>query len=246
MLKQEREKEIIRILEDKGRTSVLELSKLLYTSESTVRRILFDLDRKGVIRRSYGSAELIQVQHQVAQFHNRLRLNIQAKKAIAAKAAAMVPDGSIVFLDQSTTAYHLAAALMERKSLTVVTNNIEIAGLLSGTDFEIILSGGRLSRQVRVCMVGEDAHRIFREIYGDFAFFSACSISEDGVVSDCDREEILVRKAMLDNAKTKVVLCDSSKFNTRSAYRQCHLSELDALISEDGAASCYQQYLSVR
>ena len=84
MLKQEREKEIIRILEDKGRTSVLELSKLLYTSESTVRRILFDLDRKGIIRRSYGSAELIQVQHQVAQFHNRLRLNIQAKKAIAA------------------------------------------------------------------------------------------------------------------------------------------------------------------
>ena len=134
---------------------------------------------------------------------------------------------------------------MEKKHLTIVTNNLEIAGLLSGTDFEIILSGGRLGRQVRTCLVGEDSHRIFRDIYADFAFISACSVSEDGVVSDCDREEILVRNAMLDNAKTKVFLCDSSKFGNRSAYRQCQLSDLDMMVSEDERVSAYRQFLTV-
>ena len=245
MLRLEREKEILAILEDKGHASVQQLSQILYTSESTIRRILVDLDRKGQIRRSYGGAELIQVQHQVDQFHSRLRQNSHAKKIIAEKAAALVPEGSIIFLDQSTSSYHLASALMEKKRLTIVTNNLGIAGLLSGTDFEIILSGGRLGRQVRTCLVGEDSHRIFQEFYGDFAFISACSVSEDGVVSDCDREEILVRKAMLDNAKTKVFLCDSSKFGNRSAYRQCHLSELDMMVSEDERVSAYRQYLAV-
>lgn len=237
MLKSEREQELLQLLQETGYSSVRALSQRLYTSESTIRRILAELSRKGLVRRSYGGVEPLEHFSPAAAFHARAKEHTDAKEEIARKAAELVPDGSIVFLDQSTSAYYLAEALQRKKGLTVVTNNIEIASLLSRTDFDIFVSGGQLSRQMRMCLVGEDAHSTFRQIHGDFAFFSARSLSDDGIVSDCNREEICVRNAMLKNAKYKVFLCDSSKFGSLSGFRQCHLSQLDFLISEGDQAS---------
>lgn len=239
MLKIEREQEILNTLQGTGYISVRQLSDKLYTSESTVRRILAMLESKGLIRRTYGGAELLENHTHAASFRARTGQNIAAKQEIARKASQIVPDGSILFLDQSTTSYYLADELRKKNSLSVVTNNIEIAGLLAQTEFEIYVSGGRLSPQMRMCLVGEDAHRIFGEINADFAFFSAKSISEDGIISDCNREEICVRNAMLKHAACRVFLCDSTKFGSHSGYRQCSLSDLDVLISEGDNAKRY-------
>ncbi len=245
MLKTEREQEVLQRLRESGHLSVRQLSQQLYTSESTVRRILAQLERKGLVRRSYGGAESVESYNHVAAFRSRAQENRTSKEEIARKAASMVTDGSIVFLDQSTSAYHLAAELRKKKALTVVTNNVEIAALLSQTDFEVYVSGGRLSRQMRMCLVGEDAHRIFHDIHADFAFFSARSLSGDGLVSDCDRDEICVRNAMLNNARCRVFLCDSSKFDSRSGYRQCHLSELDVMVCEKDTGCRFSELLRV-
>lgn len=237
MLKPEREQELLQLLQTSGYLSVQELSQQLYTSQSTVRRILAALEGKGLVRRTYGGAELQEHFTQADPFSTRARSHTDAKREIAEKAAALVPDGSIVFLDQSSTAYFLAEVLRKKKGLTVVTNNIEIAGLLSQTEFDVFVSGGHLSRQMRMCLVGEDAHRIFREIHADFAFFSAYALSDDGIISDCSREEVCVRNTMLENAACRVFLCDSSKFGTRSGYRQCALTDIDIIISEGSQAS---------
>lgn len=242
MLKIEREQEILNALRGTGCVSVRQLSESLYTSESTVRRILAKLEGRGLIRRTYGGAELLENHTHAASFSARARQNISAKQEIALKAAALVTDGSIVFLDQSTTSYYLADALRKKRSLTVVTNNIEIAGVLAQTEFEVYVSGGRLSPQMRMCLVGEDAHRIFSEINADFAFFSAKSLSDDGIISDCSREEICVRNAMLKNASCRVFLCDSSKFGSRSGYRQCSVADLDVLISDGTYARQFSDF----
>lgn len=246
MLKIERETEIVELLRESGHLTVHQLSSKLYTSESTVRRILSQLERKGLVRRSYGGAELVESHNHVAGFRARAQENRIAKEEIARKAAELVSDGSIVFLDQSTSSYHLAVELKKKKDLTVVTNNVEIAGVLSQTDFEVYVSGGRLSRQMRMCLVGEDAHRIFGEIHADFVFFSARSLSDDGTVSDCDRDEIYVRNAMLKNARCRVFLCDSSKYGSRSGYRQCQLSDLDVLVSDGCAAKQFGNILMTK
>ena len=242
MLKLEREQELVQLLQKEGYLSVHELSRQLYTSESTIRRILTVLERKGLIRRSYGGAELQSHFAQPAPLHSRAKEHTEAKRQIAAKAAALVPDGSILFLDQSSTSFFLAEALLKKKAMTVVTNSLETAALLAQSDFEVFVCGGSLSQQMRMCMVGEDAQRLFREIHADFAFFSARSLSDDGVISDCYREEVCVRKAMLETAKTRVFLCDSSKFGTHSGYRQCDLNQVDILISEATRAEQFSHF----
>lgn len=245
MKEKTRDQQILDILKEQGHTRVQELCGQLYLSEATVRRCLAGLERRGLIRRTHGGAALLENYTHVSPFRSRIILNSAAKRQIAEKAAALVSDGSIVFLDQSSTAFYLAEKLAEKKALTVVTNNIEIAACLSQTDFDVFLSGGQLCRSARMCLVGADAEQTFRQFHADFSFFSTRSLSDSGTLSDCNREEIHVRNAMLENAAKKVFLCDSSKFGTTSGHIQCTLSDVDLLISEAGFAQKYAKETAV-
>lgn len=236
MLKNEREQEILAILQNAGYITVRALSQQLFTSESSIRRALAGLEAKGIARRSYGGVELVRSHNHVLAFSTRAHQNLEAKQAIAKKAAPLVKDGSIVFLDGSSTAFYLAAALMEKADLTVVTNNPEILNLLSQAKCTVYCSGGRLSDVNRRCLVGPDAQKAFEGVYAQYAFFSSNALSEEGVITDCTREEVAVRESMLQNAEKKICLCDSTKFGRTSSYRQCSLSQVDILISENREA----------
>lgn len=237
MLKNEREREIINILKNRdGFITVKELCAKLYASESSIRRDLTVLENRGIIKRTYGGAELITNFSNVISFNRRAHHSVDAKKIIAKKAAKLIKDGNIIFLDQSTTSFYLANEIINRNSLTVITNNIEILSLLSDSRVKVISSGGVLSNENRSCLIGSDAQYIFENIYADIMFFSTKSLSGEGVISDCTREEVLVRNSMLRSSAKKVFLCDSEKFDTCSPYKQCTLCDVDYLISENETA----------
>lgn len=243
MLKNEREREIINLLKNEnGFITVKELCQKLYASESSIRRDLTVLENKGVVKKTYGGAELITNFSNVIAFEKRYHHSVEAKKTIAKKALKLIKDGSIIFLDQSSTSFYLANELLSKNALTVITNNIEILYLLSTSAIKAVSSGGFLSPQNRNCLIGPDAHSIFENTYADIAFFSAKSLSNDGVISDCTREEVALRNSMLKNAAKRIFLCDSKKFNTRSAYKQCTLSDIDFLISESEDAKKFSMY----
>ena len=242
MLRNAREKEIVNLLKEAGGfVSVGELCRALYASESSIRRDLTALESKGLVRRSYGGAELVTNYSSAIAFGHRAHHNVAAKKAIAKKAATLIKDGDVIFLDQSSTAFYLASEIAHNSTLTVVTNNIEIIMLLSTTGIRTICSGGTLGEENRSCLVGTDAQYIFGNINADLVFFSTKSLSFDGVISDCDREEVLVRAAMLKNADRRIFLCDSEKFGTGSAYKQCTLDDVDCLVCEDDSARAFAE-----
>ncbi len=243
MRNREREQEILSILKKTNSfVSVGQLCESLFASESSIRRDLKALENRGLVKRSYGGAELENNYSNIVTFNHRTRQNISAKRDIAQKAAALIKDGDIVFLDQSSTAFYLAEQLLERSSLTVVTNNIEIVMLLSNSKNRVLSSGGFLSDENRNCLIGGDAQRTFENIYADIAFFSVKAISDEGVVTDCAREEIVVREAMLQNAARKVLLCDSSKFGGRAPFKQCRLENVDILVSEGEQAQHFAAF----
>ena len=181
-------------------------------------------------------------------FNYRYSHNVEEKKLIAEKAATLIKDGDIIFMDESTSAFYLASHIRDKSSVTVITNNVEIINLLAETNITLVSSGGYLSRENRTCFVGVDAQRVFENTYADIMFFSCKSLSDDGVISDVTREEVLIKQAMINNAAKRVFLCDSGKFGTRSAYRQCTLKDIDVMISENTSAerfSDYFEYLTV-
>ena len=240
MLKNIREREILNIMKARGGfVTVTELCAVLYASQSSIRRDLTSLEGKGAVKRTYGGAELVTNFSNVIAFGKRVHHNIDAKKAIAKKAAALAGDNSIIFLDQSSTAFYLASELLLKKNITVVTNNIEILSLLSSSKIRTVCCGGQLSHENRSCLVGTDAQSTFGKIYADTVFFSTKSLSADGTISDCDIEEVAVRSAMLANADKKIFLCDSEKFPSRSPYTQFNIKDVDYFVCENDKAKSF-------
>lgn len=240
MLKNQRLRQITALLEESGGfLSTAELCRRLYASPSSIRRDLALLEKEGEVKRSYGGAERICSPSHVVAFSRRDRINAEAKEAIAEKAVTLVKEHDVIFLDSSSTAFHLAGRLREYASLTVVTNSVAVLSLLSDSRLRVIATGGRLSDDNRTCLIGSDAESTFRMVRADLAFFSCRSVDENGRISDCTREEILVRNAMLENADRRIFLCDSHKFFTRSPYRQGDLGEVDVLISEGKAEAAF-------
>lgn len=232
MYQSEREREIINILKNETYVTVKQLSQLLYTSESSIRRDLASLENQNKVKRSYGGVELTPNQTSIIPFSARVHYNIAAKKIIAKKAAQFIHDGSIIFLDQSSSTYFVAQEILKRTNLTVVTNSIEILSLLTQSSIEVISSGGRLGNSNRACLLGSDAQKIFTEIHADYFFFSSNALSKSGIISDCDREEVCIRKEMMANASKKIFLCESEKYGKTAGFRQCTIQDIDMLISE--------------
>lgn len=241
MFKNERQNEILEILHRQGFTPVKELSQKLFTSESSIRRDLTELENQRIVKRSYGGAEIITAKTNVVTFGARSYEEAAAKRQIAAKAATLIRERDIVFLDQSSTCYFLALELQRFKELTVVTNNIEILSLLARTDITVHSSGGVVSKANSNCLIDNNAQKAFEEVFADVMFFSAHSVSPSGVISDCTQEEIFVRNAMMKNAAKKVFLCDSSKAGTTSSFVQCTLAEVDTVVCENNAFAPQQK-----
>ena len=70
-----------------------------------------------------------------------------------------------------------------------------------------------------------------RNFHADIVFFSARALGDDGRIYDCYEDEIFIRRAMIKNAKTKVFLCDDTKFGRTSPHYLCSLEETDYVAS---------------
>lgn len=232
MYKSERQSAILRILQEKHYATVDQLSKELFTSISSIRRDLIDMERENLVIRSYGSVELVKSNSRNEPYSITAQHRVDEKRRIAQKAASLVKDKDIVFLDQSVTALFLAQELVEEKKITIVTNNLDILGSIYSQNNITIYSSSGIVQSGRRCLVGDDAVYTFNRIHADFAFFSTKALSPDGVLYDSNLSEVLVREAMIENAQKKVFLCDTEKYDTFAGYRQCALEDIDYLVTE--------------
>ena len=221
----ERQKEILKIIGEKTYVNVNTLSKLTFTSPSSIRRDLARLENLGLVNRTYGGASLPEISGRVASFYNRSTKNIKEKRLIAQKAACLLKNGQSILLDSSTTASFLLPYIAKLDSPVVFTNNLEtaVSAVQQGICTHCI---GGASIGGSVSLGGSQTYRALSDISVDIMFFSSQSLSMDGMITDSTEEENYVRRVMLERANKTVFLCDSSKFNTKSLYT---LSSLDGI-----------------
>ena len=241
MYKSERQAEILSILTRDGYATVESLSKIMGVSKSSIRRDLIIMEQAEMVTRNYGGVELGTPKgSRRVSFDVQHSRRVEEKRIIAEKAARLVNEKDIVFLDQSSVSKFLAVELVKDKKITIVTNNIEILSMDLPYGVTVYSSGGRVS-SLRRCLIGEDVNTVFGRVRADFAIVSAVAIAPDGMIYDNTIEDVMVRDAMMNNANKKVFLCDAEKFDTDASYRQCHLSVMDYMISEIDCRSKYQQ-----
>ncbi len=223
----ERQESILALLREQKFVGVSTLSALLYTSPSSIRRDLNDLQAKGLVVRSYGGV-MLATDHTTAEpLSWRWESNKAQKKRIAEQAATLIEDFMTVFLDSSTTVSFLIDHLSQHKGITVITNNLKTAQMLVEKEVQTYCLGGSVLPS-STAMAGPYTVQMLQCFHADLMFFSSFALSSDGVISDSNPEENAIRRAMLSLADRRVFLCDSSKFDRRATYRLCSIQEIEA------------------
>ena len=226
----ERQKEILGILYQKGRASVLELSQTLFVSEMTVRRDLIEMEKGGFLRRYRGGA-ILKINLGEMPIGERLLLDRQEKEELAKKCTDYLCDNATVFIDSSSTCQYILPYLSQYKNITVVTNSISALLTLGKMHIFTIFIGGEYYEQ-DMCLVGSLAEENVRALNVDLAFFTTAAFDEEsGVISDFDLRQTSIRKLVLRNAQKSIFLFESYKLGKRMLHTLCRREDTFAILT---------------
>ena len=231
MLTISRQEEILNILKRERSASVARLAKELFASEPTIRRDLAHLEELGYIKRVYGGAVIGGAPDREIPYEVRASEQESAKEIIAKKARAFVKKGDVVFLDGSSTAAHMVDVLKDIEDILVITSGARTALALAEKGVRVISTGGQMITK-SYSYIGSHAEACIRGINADVVFFSCRGLSEDGEMTDISIDEINIRKLMIERAKTKILLCDSSKFGKQYVYSLGKTENITEVISD--------------
>lgn len=226
-----RHKQILDLLRSQEAVEVEDLAERFGLTTQTIRQDLRDLDERGLLKRTHGGARRLA---SVAgrDYSERRSFRGHEKRAIAELAASLIPDNCSLTLNIGTTTEQVARALVGHSNLMVISNNINIITMLSGSkNKDLVLVGGRV-RQSDGAVVGEDAVEFIARYKVDYAVIGASALDADGAVLDFDAREVSVARAILRNARTRILVADSSKFDVSAPVRICEVADVDFVVTD--------------
>ena len=227
----QRQQQILNILYENGKISVVDLAKKLYVAEMTVRRDLSAMEKGGFLKRYHGGAILMSSQGEMPISH-RLMFDEKEKKALSEKCLPFLRDNITVFIDSSSTCQYIIPHIATFKNMKIITNSVKALLTASSLHIPAILIGGDYY-EPDMCLVGSIAEQSAREFNVDVAFFTTAAYSQDGVISDFDEKQLYIRKIILKNSAKTIYLCEKNKIGKKMLFTLCKKDDLTAIITTD-------------
>lgn len=227
----ERQNDILSRISAQG-TQQIDLLALAYglTSQS-IRRDINALCALGLARRLHGGVAL-PVLPQNTSINARASLHEGAKRLIAARVAQDIPDGATVFMGIGTTVRFTAEALRNHAGLTVVTNNVDVALILGDADgIELHLAGGVWRPNDRD-LVGPEVIRYFEKFHATHAVVGSGGLHPTSGALDFSYDEAQITNAILQNARTRYLAADASKWLGQAAVRVAPFSAFTHFVTD--------------
>ena len=217
MLIENRFSQILKILEQQQSVTVLELTELLNTSESTIRRDLTELHKQGLLIKVHGGAVSNGMNYmtQDAEISDRQELNREEKLSIASYCAGLIQDLDFVYLDAGSTT-ELIIEYLKAVQAVFVTNGLTHARKLAARGFKVYLIGGML-KSTTEAVVGTEAVESLMKYNFTKGFFGTNGVNHKSGFTTPETDEALVKKTAMAKCKEAYIVCDSSKFNQISS-----------------------------
>lgn len=231
MNRNDRQNQILDLIQREKCSSVKELCSAVYASPATIRRDLHAMEEEGLIRLLYGN--IIPLTEKPTELPLAFRENQakESKRAIARHAADMIAPNSTIMLDSSSSATYMADYISPDKGITVFTNCLKSAVKLCENGVTVYLIGGKINYRNMVTS-GTWTDESIQSINVDYFFFSSHSLSRDGMISGPSESGTKMRKMMLKQAKQQYFLCNGEKVDSVSTFRLAHVHEITGVISD--------------
>lgn len=235
MFMEERLSKILDLVKENNKVFVKDLSKQFNVTESMIRKDLNNLQKEGLVERTYGGAILPRGIAENSTITKRLEKDTSIKEIIAKKAFDVINDFDTIFLDISSTNYILAKLLSKSdKKITIITNMIEISSLFTNpnSDIQLICIGGLYNKKLGGVTGSEAINSISKYKYNkSFIGVGGVNILNRSIYN-FDLEEGNTKSAIISSSKEVYLLLQNEKFNLDGAYRFASLDKVDFIITE--------------
>lgn len=234
---QERRNKIMEILREDGIVKVSELMKLFDVSIETIRRDLEYLEEHGMLGRVYGGAVPVQPRATEPSYQTREIKHYKEKKAIGERAVELVKDEDVIAVDIGTTTLEFAKALVGKRRVTVITNSMKIAMVLSeDADIRVLMVGGEV-RRGEFSVSGFLADNDMGHFITDKYFIGVGGLSLSKGITDYHLEESNLRRIVIKNTQKVIALADYSKIGAVAMNKICGLDQVDTLVTDSNVES---------
>ena len=243
MFMEERQREIVRTVNEKGRILISEIQKAYQVSADCARRDLRLLESRGLLQRTHGGAiagkpggicpEPVYNPADLPQLRREIL-------AVARQAITCIGRQEVIYLTTSSVGYAMALLLPEDLPVTVLTNSVTVAeALRKKREASVILLGGEMSHRGHC----HDCYtiRMVKDIRIDKAFLSHTALSVEFGASLHSSGGVAFARAVMENSAVNIGLYPSEKIGRSSVHRVCRVEDYDLLITDAG---CSKDFLA--
>lgn len=233
-----RQKQILQMVEREGEVTIKELATRLQVSEMTIHRDTETLQEQRYLYKKRGAVMFIENgDRECTDFY------AEEKRRIGIKAASYFKDGQTIIFDNSTTALECMRFLNRENRYIFYTTGMEAAAILSIYEKSILYCSGGYYFPASKGFVGSQAEDFVHSVKADICIIGASGVSVDGGITAPYPMHTTLQKAIIDSAKTKILLCDHSKFGKTTIEKICDLENIDFIITDDGLLDdIYEKY----
>lgn len=230
MLIEVRLKKIKKMIKERQSATIDELAEQLNVSKDTIRRDLIKLEEQQVIRRTHGGAVLAEKAASIFDYDQRSSKMAQVKRQLGKLAETQIKSDTSIIFDSSTTIEGVIKYL-DNKNITAITNSLIHAMLLAKVkETTISLLPGKLHK-TQLFLHGADTIDKLKQYNVDYTLLGVFALSNEGIFIHTE-EEGLVKRQMVQQAKTVIALADHTKMAKTGFFKVCDLSEIDILITD--------------
>lgn len=232
MLTSQRKSLILDMLRREGQVVAKRVAEEFSLSEDTIRRDLRGMAAEGLLRRVHGGA--MPVSPDLPDFSARRTVSSGVKQRLGARAAGLVRQGQMIFLDGGTSTAEIARALPRDIAFTAATHSPTIAAELEHhPTAEVILIGGRLYKHSMVA-VGAAAMAQISLLRPDIFFLGVTAVHPSQGLSTGDMEEAAIKRHIASRAAETFVLVTEEKLDASSSCAIMPVCELSGMIVQKG------------
>jgi DeoR/GlpR family transcriptional regulator of sugar metabolism len=230
MLKDERLNFILNEIQQKNKVLSADLSRYLSVSEDTIRRDLKELADLGKIRKVHGGA--MSTYSNPFDFHDREVYAQENKIKIVQKTISFIKNGQVIMMDGGTTNTEFARRLPEELKVTIITNSLPIAHILTDhPHIELIFIGGRVLKNAQVT-IGIDVVDTLSGIRADYGILGTRSIHPEIGITEINWEEAKVKQSIVKNSSELICMAISEKLGTVQPYFVTDMQAVGILVTE--------------
>jgi DeoR family myo-inositol catabolism operon transcriptional repressor len=226
MIKNERIDKVLEIIREEKYITVEKLVNKLHYSPATIRRDLTQLEKLGLVKKSYGGVSVASGQPAIVREHE----NTLEKIRICKFASDFIKDGDVVFVDGTTTTYFLGERILKKKDVIVCTANMKLASYLCENSVPCYVCGGMVFDGIM--LGGAHSCDIIEKFNFDVAFFSPGAVSEEGLVSHSENYWGYT-KTVMRRSKQNILLCDNKKTQKTTKMYIGNVGMFDIVVSDD-------------